>query len=42
MDDDYEGCELCEPSDDSDPYFYPHCCGCGANGSSEHPDCTCA
>ncbi|WP_340558944.1 hypothetical protein [Streptomyces sp. GSL17-111] len=30
-------CELC--ADDPDPY--PHCCGCGADGSSECPDCIC-
>ncbi|WP_277347990.1 hypothetical protein [Streptomyces sp. HNM0574] len=34
-------CELCLPSDDGETYTYPHCCGCGANGSSERPDCTC-
>lgn len=34
-------CELCAPSDDSEPCPYPHCCGCGADGSSERPDCTC-
>ncbi|MFD3935693.1 hypothetical protein ACFWSF_08490 [Streptomyces sp. NPDC058611] len=43
MDDDYDPdydgdqCELCAP----DPYYYPHCCGCGADGSSQFPDCTC-
>ncbi|MCY0924804.1 hypothetical protein OTB20_00935 [Streptomyces sp. H27-H1] len=42
-DPDYDGvdCELCEPLDGGDPYPYAHCCGCGANGSSERPDCTC-
>ncbi|WP_274916553.1 hypothetical protein [Streptomyces sp. WZ-12] len=41
-DDDFIDCELCSPScDDSEPYPYAHCCGCGADGSSEHPDCTC-
>ncbi|MFG2226127.1 hypothetical protein [Streptomyces sp. NPDC048644] len=39
-DDDFIDCELCEPRDGSAPY-YPHCCGCGADGSSERPDCTC-
>ncbi|MET9853256.1 hypothetical protein ABZY57_09965 [Streptomyces sp. NPDC006450] len=37
---DYD-CELCAPLDGSDPYPYAHCCGCGADGSSERPDCTC-
>ncbi|MFF6970347.1 MULTISPECIES: hypothetical protein [Streptomyces] len=35
-------CERCEPTDDTEPYPYDHCCGCGADGSSEFPDCTCA
>ncbi|WP_405530362.1 hypothetical protein OG592_20980 [Streptomyces avidinii] len=34
-------CDLCAPSDGSEPYPYAHCCGCGADGSSERPDCTC-
>ncbi|MFE1945230.1 hypothetical protein [Streptomyces massasporeus] len=34
-------CELCNPVDGSEPYEHPHCCGCGADGSSERPDCTC-
>ncbi|MEV0914976.1 hypothetical protein AB0I93_11990 [Streptomyces sp. NPDC049967] len=37
----YLDCERCDPTDGTEPYFYPHCCGCGADGSSEHPDCTC-
>ncbi|MFJ8168509.1 hypothetical protein ACIQ64_08615 [Streptomyces sp. NPDC094473] len=37
----YLDCDLCEPTDDSEPYPYAHCCGCGADGSSERPDCTC-
>ncbi|MFF4011460.1 hypothetical protein [Streptomyces sp. NPDC001717] len=42
-DPEYDGgdCELCAPPDDGDPYPYAHCCGCGADGSSERPDCTC-
>ncbi|MGW6461216.1 hypothetical protein ACWF94_35700 [Streptomyces sp. NPDC055078] len=39
MDDDtYDDFEF---TDDPDHYPHPHCGGCGANGSSEHPDCTC-
>ncbi|WP_260604294.1 hypothetical protein [Streptomyces sp. WAC05374] len=34
-------CDLCNPADGSEPYDYPHCCGCGADGSSERPDCIC-
>jgi hypothetical protein len=34
-------CELCYPADGSEPYEHPHCCLCGADGSSERPDCTC-
>ncbi|GGZ44664.1 hypothetical protein GCM10010387_43680 [Streptomyces inusitatus] len=41
MDDYDDGCELCEPTDGSEPYPYPHCCGCGADGSNERPDCIC-
>ncbi|MFE7106272.1 hypothetical protein ACFU98_12055 [Streptomyces sp. NPDC057575] len=37
----YLDCELCDPADDSEPYPYPHCCGCGADGSAKFPDCTC-
>ncbi|WP_385622983.1 hypothetical protein PXH67_31580 [Streptomyces sp. P8-A8] len=37
----YLDCELCDPADDTEPYPYPHCCGCGADGSSQFPDCTC-
>ncbi|MFD3512559.1 hypothetical protein [Streptomyces sp. NPDC058657] len=42
MDEDFEefDCEQCAPSDGSEPYV-PHCCGCGADGSSERPDCNC-
>ncbi|MFD4178528.1 hypothetical protein [Streptomyces anulatus] len=39
--DDFTDCELCAPSDDSELYPYAHCCECGADGSSENPDCTC-
>ncbi|MET9516330.1 hypothetical protein [Streptomyces sp. NPDC002994] len=41
-DDDCTDCDLCDPTDGTEPYDYPHCCGCGADGSSERPDCTCA
>ncbi|MGW7610321.1 hypothetical protein ACWGKW_24180 [Streptomyces sp. NPDC054766] len=34
-------CDLCNPADGSEPLDYPHCCGCGADGSSERPDCIC-
>ncbi|WP_405811533.1 hypothetical protein OG524_21650 [Streptomyces sp. NBC_01520] len=37
----YLDCDLCGTADDSGPPPYPHCCGCGADGSSEFPDCTC-
>ncbi|MFJ8374072.1 hypothetical protein ACIQ9I_21140 [Streptomyces sp. NPDC094461] len=40
-DDEYLDCDLCDPADGSEPYPYAHCCGCGADGSSERPDCTC-
>ncbi len=40
-DDEFIDCELCDPSDDSEPHPYAHCCGCGADGSSERPDCIC-
>lgn len=40
-DDDEFDCVLCYPADDSEPYPYPHCCGCAADGGGEHPDCTC-
>ncbi|MFE9460050.1 hypothetical protein [Streptomyces californicus] len=33
-------CDLCDPID-GESYPYPHCCGCGANGSAEFTDCTC-
>ncbi|WP_330435507.1 hypothetical protein OIC43_30985 [Streptomyces sp. NBC_00825] len=36
----YLDCDLCDPTDGS-PYPYPHCCGCGADGSSQFPECTC-
>lgn len=39
---DYLDCELCEPADGSEPYPYAHCCGCGADGSAQYTDCTCA
>ncbi|MER7662801.1 hypothetical protein [Streptomyces sp. NPDC096193] len=39
--DDLIDCELCAPTDDADPCPYPHCCGCGADGSSAARDCTC-
>ncbi|MFF8917880.1 hypothetical protein ACF08M_32380 [Streptomyces sp. NPDC015032] len=39
--DEYFYCDLCDPADDSETYPYAHCCGCGADGSSEFPDCTC-
>ncbi|MGW2367132.1 hypothetical protein ACWCZ5_16310 [Streptomyces sp. NPDC001667] len=35
-------CELCAPINGSEPYPYAHCCGCGADGSSQYTDCTCA
>ncbi|MFJ9408928.1 hypothetical protein [Streptomyces sp. NPDC101393] len=38
----FSACELCEPSDGSEPYPYAHCCCCGADGSSQYTDCTCA
>ncbi|MEE1773238.1 hypothetical protein PUR34_35010 [Streptomyces sp. JV185] len=37
----YLDCELCDPTDDTEPYPYAHCCGCGADGGAEFPDCTC-
>ncbi|MGW1705857.1 hypothetical protein ACWCP8_09975 [Streptomyces sp. NPDC002206] len=40
-DDEFIDCELCDPNDDSEPYPYPHCCACGADGSGKFPDCTC-
>ncbi|MFE3907305.1 hypothetical protein ACFXPY_45595 [Streptomyces sp. NPDC059153] len=39
--DEYFYCDLCDPADGSEPYPYPHCCQCGADGSSQFPDCTC-
>lgn len=40
-DDDFTDCELWAIEDDTSAY--PHyCCGCGADGSSERPNCTCA
>ncbi|BDH16228.1 MULTISPECIES: hypothetical protein [Streptomyces] len=39
FDDEFIDCELCAIEDDT--YAYPHCCGCGADGSSERPDCNC-
>ncbi|MFJ9410833.1 hypothetical protein [Streptomyces sp. NPDC101393] len=38
FDDFTEGCE-CGAEDATESY--PHCCGCGADGSSERPDCIC-
>ncbi|MGX1760033.1 hypothetical protein ACWIG5_24505 [Streptomyces lydicus] len=38
-DDDFIDCDLCATEDDTGAY--PHCCGCGADGSSERPDCNC-
>ncbi|MFE9380363.1 hypothetical protein [Streptomyces sp. NPDC006855] len=38
--DEFDDCPVCEAEDDGE--VYPHCCGCGADGSGEHPDCTCA
>ncbi|WP_327655988.1 hypothetical protein [Streptomyces sp. NBC_00483] len=35
-----DDCPTCEAEQDSGE-VYPHCCGCGADGSSERPDCTC-
>ncbi|WP_405195415.1 hypothetical protein [Streptomyces anulatus] len=37
---DHPDCDLCDPTN-GEPYPYPHCCGCGANGSAEFTDCTC-
>ncbi|MGP4004009.1 hypothetical protein [Streptomyces sp. 8N706] len=34
-------CDLCDPSDGTEPYPYPHCCGCGATGAGDAPDCIC-
>ncbi|MEO3767677.1 hypothetical protein [Streptomyces sp. B5E4] len=38
--DEFPDCPTCEFEYDSGE-AYPHCCGCGADGSSELPDCTC-
>jgi hypothetical protein len=34
-------CELCQPSDGSEPYPYAHCCLCGDTGAGDVPDCEC-
>ncbi|MEU5978824.1 hypothetical protein [Streptomyces sp. NPDC047315] len=39
--DPFDDCDRCNPTDDTEPYPHPHCCGCGADGSSERPNCTC-
>ncbi|MCC3767296.1 hypothetical protein [Streptomyces sp. UNOC14_S4] len=39
--DEFADCPHCAAEDD-DGEIYPHCCGCGADGSGERPDCTCA
>ncbi|GGP01204.1 hypothetical protein [Wenjunlia tyrosinilytica] len=39
---DAQDCDLCHPPNGSDPYEYPHCCLCGADGNPANPDCTCA
>ncbi|MFB6843783.1 hypothetical protein ACFCXS_02740 [Streptomyces sp. NPDC056373] len=39
--DEFADCPNCAAEDD-DGEVYPHCCGCGADGSGERPDCTCA
>ncbi|MGW2389594.1 hypothetical protein ACWCYK_08855 [Streptomyces lydicamycinicus] len=41
FDDEFIDCELCDPTDGSEPYPYPHCCHCGADGSSERHDRIC-
>ncbi|WP_268978150.1 hypothetical protein [Streptomyces sp. NHF165] len=41
MYDDFNDCELCDPTDDTEPNRHPHCCGCGADGSGERPHCIC-
>lgn len=40
-DDEFNDCPQCEEEQDTGE-VYPHCCGCGADGSSERPDCACA
>ncbi|MFE1872962.1 hypothetical protein ACFW9N_18950 [Streptomyces sp. NPDC059496] len=43
-DPEYDGsndCEQCTPTDGSEPSPFAHCCGCGADGSSQFTDCTC-
>ncbi|MDI3406058.1 hypothetical protein [Streptomyces cavernicola] len=39
-DDEFYDCPQCEEEQDSG-VVSPHCCGCGADGSGERPDCTC-
>lgn len=39
--DGFDDCPNCEAEED-DGEIYPHCCGCGADGNGERPDCTCA
>ncbi|MEV4915406.1 hypothetical protein AB0K47_00990 [Streptomyces tirandamycinicus] len=40
-DDESVDCELCAPTDDTDPYPHAHCCQCGDTGYGDVPECTC-
>ncbi|MEV7723039.1 hypothetical protein [Streptomyces sp. NPDC088184] len=37
----YLDCDLCYPADGTEPYPYAHCCGCGADGGAQVPECIC-
>jgi hypothetical protein len=39
--DEFINCELCAPTDDTDPYPDAHCCQCGDTGYGDVPECAC-